>query len=150
MKGWRETEPSVELTLELPTMDLRKILDECQPVASLALYRLVQEALTNVFRHADASHASVSIACDTSQKGPRSLRVKVRDDGAGLKPDARPGLGLTGMRERMRALGGTFACGPRRRGDAGRSHSFPCATEGAGQSPGKIFPKVRENLPGKL
>jgi two-component system, NarL family, sensor histidine kinase UhpB len=117
VKGWRETEPSVDLTLDLPDK-----LDDCHPLASLALYRLVQEALTNVYRHARASHASVSIACDMSQ---RNLRVKVRDDGVGLKTDARPGLGLTGMRERMRALGGSFACGPSPEGGTLVEAMFP-------------------------
>jgi two-component system sensor histidine kinase UhpB len=104
-QGWRETEPSVKLTLHLPDR-----LDDCDPLASLALYRVVQESLTNVFRHAKARYASVTIAYDQTQDGARILSVTVRDDGVGLADGARPGLGLTGMRERMRALGGTFTC----------------------------------------
>ena len=74
------------------------------------MYRLVQEALTNVFRHSGARHASVTVAYAGAGED-RKLAVQVRDDGVGLGAGARPGLGLTGMRERMRALGGTFACG---------------------------------------
>jgi two-component system, NarL family, sensor histidine kinase UhpB len=107
VKSWSEIEPSVDLTLSLPDR-----LEDCDPQQSLALYRVVQEALTNVFRHANAHHAWVTIAYRDKEKGSKSLEIKVRDDGLGLGANARPGLGLTGMRERMRGLGGSFACGP--------------------------------------
>jgi two-component system sensor histidine kinase UhpB len=107
VKSWSEIEPSVDLTLSLPDR-----LENCDPQQSLALYRVVQEALTNVFRHAKAHHAWVTIAYRDKAKGSRTLEVKVRDDGLGLGANVRPGLGLTGMRERMRGLGGSFACGP--------------------------------------
>ena len=123
VKGWRETEPSVELTLELPTTDLQKILDDCPPVASLALYRLVQEALTNVFRHADASHASVSIACEKgreilARKSARRWRRTEarRPAGPGLDGDARKDA-RAGWVLRLRARAGGR--------DAGRSHVSP-------------------------
>jgi len=67
--------------------------------AELALFRALQEALSNVARHANAG--SVSIALST---GDQELHLEVRDDGRGLRGD--PGLGLTGMGERLGALGG--------------------------------------------
>jgi signal transduction histidine kinase len=74
---------------------------------SSTIYRIVQEALTNVTRHAsDASDVSVTLARD-----PRSVTVRVSNDGVhrSVKPG---GYGLIGMRERVGALGGTLAAGP--------------------------------------
>ncbi len=71
---------------------------------STAVFRIFQEALTNVARHAQAAHVDVRLACDRS-----SLKLDVEDDGKGLPPEAvsRPGsLGLLGIRERARRLGG--------------------------------------------
>ena len=86
------------------------------PDVDQAAYRIVQEALTNVSRHAGAATASVQLhyAADT-------LLVQVDDDGkgtvfstgtsAGTRPSG-PGLGLVGMRERVSALGGRLQAGP--------------------------------------
>ncbi len=71
-----------------------------------AAFRIVQEALTNVARHAEAT--SVRITVETT---PEHLCVRVRDDGVGLDAEAvrqRRSLGVLGMRERARALGGTL------------------------------------------
>jgi glucose-6-phosphate-specific signal transduction histidine kinase len=75
------------------------------PVA-LAAYRVVQEGLTNVLKHADASAAAVTVARDTAE-----VTVSVVDDGSGA-PAGRGGHGLAGMRERVEALGGTLTAGP--------------------------------------
>jgi signal transduction histidine kinase len=72
------------------------------------LYRIVQEALTNCARHANAR--SISIAVD--QDGDR-LRLVIRDDGIGIKASGRgKGLGLIGIQERARELGGTARIEP--------------------------------------
>lgn len=79
-----------------------------QPLSAaveLAAYRIVQEALTNVTRHAQARHVDVHIACNDG------LDIDVTDDGRGGTPT--PGNGITGMRERVAALGGTIDAGPR-------------------------------------
>ena len=78
-----------------------------------AAYRIVQEALTNVRRHAGAHRVEVTVAF-----GPASLEIEVRDDGRGRVLAARgePGHGLMGMRERATAYGGTVEAGP---GEAG-------------------------------
>jgi signal transduction histidine kinase len=73
---------------------------------STGVFRIVQEALTNVARHSKASN--VEIHLDRSEDG-RSLRLEVRDDGVGILDDAArdpTSLGLLGMRERARRLGG--------------------------------------------
>jgi signal transduction histidine kinase len=73
-----------------------------------ASYRIVQEAITNIARHSGATHARVSVARDD-----RTLLVEVADDGrgAGAGNGDPPGNGLRGMRERVRALGGTLEAG---------------------------------------
>jgi signal transduction histidine kinase len=90
------------------------------PEADQAAYRIVQEALTNVSRHAGQASATVHL-----HYAPHSLSIQVNDDGKGavtsngtpagtatgtLLPG--PGLGLVGMRERVSALGGQLHAGP--------------------------------------
>ncbi|APD11446.1 hypothetical protein UC34_23865 [Pandoraea vervacti] len=79
------------------------------PDAVLALYRIAQEALANVARHARATRVVVAL-----DGGHRSLKLTISDDGCGLARGARrkPGhFGLVGMRERCTALGGTLRIG---------------------------------------
>ncbi|MFG3697290.1 sensor histidine kinase [Micromonospora sp. NPDC047620] len=79
---------------------------------SRAAYRITQEALTNVARHAGPATASVSISY-----GPDTLTVRIDDDGkATPNTGPVPGVGLLGMRERVTALGGRLHAGPRRDG----------------------------------
>ncbi|GGM24976.1 hypothetical protein GCM10011608_07260 [Micromonospora sonchi] len=75
------------------------------PVA-LAVYRVVQEALTNVVRHARAGRAVVAL-----RYAPTRVTVEVCDDGTAT-PGATVGHGLAGMRDRVEALGGTLTTGP--------------------------------------
>lgn len=74
---------------------------------SAAAYRIVQEALTNVLRHANATNARVSVRAD-----PHALDIAVTDDGRSDTADANPGLGLRGIAERSAALGGHVDAGP--------------------------------------
>lgn len=74
----------------------------------LAAYRIVQESLTNVIRHSDASSAVVRI-----EYGTGGLAVQVDDDGAGASNASTQGNGIAGMRERAAALGGNLQTGPR-------------------------------------
>jgi signal transduction histidine kinase len=79
-----------------------------------AAYRIVQEALTNVSRHAGQASALVQV-----RYTPDVLTVQVDDDGEGAGGGSRsagPGLGLIGMRERVSALGGRLHAGPQARG----------------------------------
>ena len=69
----------------------------------VAAYRIVQEALTNVVRHAEASECVIRLALDESD---RTLRLEIRDDGRGLPPERGRGVGLASMRERAAELGG--------------------------------------------
>jgi signal transduction histidine kinase len=98
------------------------------PDVDQAAYRIVQEALTNVSRHAGQACASVHL-----HYLPDALSVQVDDDGAGTgtstgpRPTG-PGLGLVGMRERVTALGGRLQAGPRDGGGFGVHAEFPART----------------------
>jgi len=104
---WNESHPDVEIETTIS-----RALGETGETADLTIYRVVQEALTNVFRHAKATAVNISIEPAERPEGLRGSRdyalVRVCDNGRGLKPDQKFGLGLTGMRERIMALGGTL------------------------------------------
>jgi signal transduction histidine kinase len=92
------------------TMDLRG-LDGVPDGVGLSAYRIVQEALTNVVKHAAPAACRVVVEADG-----RAVRIEVADDGPGRRvlPAARPGgHGLVGMRERVALYGGAFSAGPR-------------------------------------
>jgi signal transduction histidine kinase len=69
----------------------------------VACYRIAQEAMANVVRHARASHCSIRIRLD-EEAG--ALTVEVEDDGRGIREDDRAGVGMISMRERTEELGG--------------------------------------------
>ena len=77
----------------------------------LALYRCVQEGLTNAIRHGQAMNVAVEIFESRGDAG-RSVNVKVTDDGAGIQQSASMGYGLSGMRERVRVLAGSLTIEP--------------------------------------
>ena len=77
------------------------------PEVDQAAYRVVQEALTNVTRHAGKATASVKITY-----GAGTLTIRVDDDGTGSRRPPVPGYGLVGMRERVTALGGRLRAEP--------------------------------------
>ena len=108
LRLWNESHPDVEIETTIS-----QALGETGETAELTIYRIVQEALTNVFRHAKATAVNVSIEPAEPPAGTKSNRdyalVRVCDNGRGLKPDQKFGLGLTGMRERILALGGTLS-----------------------------------------
>jgi signal transduction histidine kinase len=79
--------------------------------AELTTYRVVQEALTNTIRHAEASRVKVSILYDDPE-----VHVLVEDDGAVSRQKSLPGHGIEGMRERAALHGGTVFAGPGRDG----------------------------------
>jgi two-component system sensor histidine kinase UhpB len=97
--GWRTRHPEIACALRLEGE-----LDGLGEVVSITLYRLMQECLTNVARHADATRVDVTV----ERRGDR-LQLVVADDGEGLADGADDGhYGLIGMRERVQALEGEF------------------------------------------
>ena len=106
------------------------------PGVDLSAYRVIQEALTNVLRHAGAgAHARVSVAYD-----PVALTLEVVDDGAGRRTTtehAGVGHGLVGMRERVALFSGTLEAGPLPEGGFRVRARFPLAADGDPQ-PGPV------------
>ena len=86
-------------------LEADELPDRLPPDVETAVYRIVQEALTNVAKHARAS--SVRVALHHTDEG---LHLDIRDDGVGYRRNGdgrgKPGLGLLSIRERVRALGG--------------------------------------------
>jgi signal transduction histidine kinase len=99
--------------------------DRVPPGVELAAYRVVQESLTNVVRHAPNARVVVDV-----DYAPDGVDIVVDDDGDGLMAllPASSGHGLVGMRERVAASGGTLSAGPRSTGPGWRVHArFPLA-----------------------
>jgi signal transduction histidine kinase len=100
---------------DLPVAVLRSGAVRALPAeVDRAAYRIVQEALTNVRRHAGpGAHATVRVGY-----GDDTLTLQITDDGAAPAPTTldNPGNGIPGMRERAAALGGSLAAGPRASG----------------------------------
>jgi signal transduction histidine kinase len=92
----------------------------------LAAYRVVQEALTNVLKHAGVATARVSIRFT-----PRALELEVADDGAGPTAARAAGHGLVGMRERVAIYGGEFEAGARASGGYFVRARLPLAGDGS-------------------
>jgi signal transduction histidine kinase len=106
----------------LPVTVRVSVHDRLPDAVELAAYLLVSEALTNVAKHASASHAAVRL-----ERTARTLLVVVADDGVG-GAQATSGSGLTGLRDRLAALDATFVV----ESDAGAgttiSTEIPCAS----------------------
>jgi signal transduction histidine kinase len=89
------------------TVDVAPDCDEVEPVAGLSAYRIVQEALTNTLKHAQATAVTVSVRRDGNR-----LSVLIVDDGRGEAATAvSGGYGLLGMHERVKVLGGELRAG---------------------------------------
>jgi signal transduction histidine kinase len=89
------------------TLDVAGEAGRVPPAVDAAGYRIVQEALTNVVRHAAAGNAAVKVTYR-----PRRVELRVTDDGEGSGVTGE-GSGLAGMRGRARSVGGTLSAGPR-------------------------------------
>ena len=92
------------------------------PETALTLYRVAQEALTNVARHSGARRAWLRLAREGA-----ACRLVVEDDGRGLSEELKPHLGLLGMRERVAAAGGTLRLEPAARGGLRVEADLPMA-----------------------
>jgi two-component system sensor histidine kinase UhpB len=104
LRLWRESHPDVRIETTISPA-----LGAAGETADLTIYRIVQEALTNVFRHAGATSVDVSIEpAEALRDGRGCARVRISDNGRGMEPGHRLGFGLIGMRERILALGGTL------------------------------------------
>jgi signal transduction histidine kinase len=94
---------------------------EPPPLVQVTAVRVVQEALTNVIRHAGATTVDIEVRVK-----PDQLYVEVLDNGTGPNPTDNPGFGLRGMAERVVALGGTLHTGPGPDGGFRVAATLPC------------------------
>jgi signal transduction histidine kinase len=96
----------IKVDLEIPA-DLGRFSRELET----AVFRVVQECLTNIHRHSDSPSAKIRVTCSAND-----IRVEVKDRGKGIAPEKKmamesagmPGVGVRGMRERLRQLGGNL------------------------------------------
>jgi two-component system, NarL family, sensor histidine kinase UhpB len=109
LRLWSTSHPEVVIETAIS-----EALGETGETAELTIYRIIQEALTNVFRHAGATRVEIVVEPapsgrpGTAAAESRASIVSVRDNGAGLPADHKQGFGLIGMRERVLALGGAM------------------------------------------
>jgi signal transduction histidine kinase len=119
-------ERTSDLTVDVQMPDTAAVDDVLEPETERQLLRIVQEAVTNVVRHASARTLAVSIGLEPlsdsageASQARRALRLEVRDDGVGFDPTElgirSRRLGLTSMHERVQAIGGrlTIESSPR-------------------------------------
>jgi signal transduction histidine kinase len=97
----KETAKRTGLRVQLSAADLPDNLPEEHKTC---IYRIVQEALNNVARHAQASTVQITLQCTRNE-----IALNVQDDGVGFDPERVRGLGLLGIKERVHHLGGVFA-----------------------------------------
>jgi two-component system, NarL family, sensor histidine kinase UhpB len=104
--GFRQRYPHVSCAL-----DVQGDIASLDEAVGVAIYRVVQESLTNVAVHANARNVSVRLRVPVARAMPDdSVQLTVADDGVGfIQLSATRGLGLAGIRERTRALGGSCA-----------------------------------------
>src|SRR6202140_5512751 len=120
------------------------LADEMPEEHKTCIYRLVQEALNNCARHAQASTVQVSVI---GRQG--KILVSVQDDGSGFDPQRVRGLGLLGMEERVRHLGGSFEIDSRPGCGTLLRVALPLATIPEGHA-GKHAESAAEEKPGAV
>ena len=103
---WQEHNPNTNCVL-----NLEGELDNLGDTLDITLYRLVQEGLTNVTKHAQASHVAVTLRRKHRNiKNKYNINLTIKDNGKGFDPNVfNNGFGLPGMRERVLAAGGNFS-----------------------------------------
>jgi signal transduction histidine kinase len=99
---WQCREVSRRSEMEV-TVEPEDVSEDLPDEYKICVYRLVQEALNNAVRHARARNAKVRVA--QNQNG---IAIEVSDDGRGFQPERARGLGILGMEERVKRLGGTL------------------------------------------
>lgn len=100
---WSERNPNLRLSIRCDDA-----VDTLDKAISIQVYRVIQESLTNVVRHAQAQQVAIEVGIRNDRQP--LLQVQIKDDGQGCDLDATPsGFGLRGMQERIQSLGGALA-----------------------------------------
>lgn len=101
---WSTRSPGLKLTIACPDE-----VDHLEQRITIQIFRVVQECLTNIVRHAQAKQATISLEIAHQDKTGKTLQLQVSDNGQGCAVDKiKTGFGLLGMRERINSLGGEF------------------------------------------
>lgn len=100
LNHWSQRHPELSLTLNCPD-----VVDKLEQKITIQVFRIVQECLTNIVRHAQATEATIHLGIAAE----KILRLEVTDNGRGCTlTDTKKGFGLLGIRERIKSLGGEF------------------------------------------
>lgn len=118
VETWRSRQRQTEWAIETSGL-----MDKLDDTLRVTIYRIVQECLTNVARHAGARRASVRVAVAPVHGGTgkpagagQVVDIRVEDDGKGMRSETSFGLGLMGIEERVQTLGGAMALSQRHLG----------------------------------
>ena len=123
---WRHRLPQIEFKLSL-----EGDLDALGEPHALTVYRLLQEGMTNVSKHAGAEHVEIRVQRSRSAGHADEVLFSMLDDGRGADLSAgKPGLGLIGMRERIETLGGHLQVSAEPAGGFGIRAQIPAASAG--------------------
>ena len=127
IQALREQAEQYHLDMLRFTIDAPEPLPPLPAAVEVATYRIVQEAMTNVVRHAQAHTCSIRFALDNN------LEVEVCDDGRGVPAGHHAGVGLNSIRERTAELGGTCQIEPRLGGGTRLHVRFPLTKVAEGE-----------------
>ncbi len=97
---WQSRHKAISYSLNINAID-----DKLEEATGVTIYRLVQECLTNISKHANASTVTINLSKE-SRMFTTGIQIKVQDNGKGFDDNPMDGLGLPGMRERVEGLGG--------------------------------------------
>ena len=133
------------------TLDLPRVLDRLPRDTELSLFRIVQECLTNIHRHSGSSTAHVRLS-----RVPGEIQLEVRDQGRGMSPEIQEkfqtggssGVGLRGMRERVRQIGGSLRIQSNRHGTSVLV-VLPIRDQAVPGGDADKLPSEKERQPGK-
>ena len=102
IETWKIRHPNINLQYQMNLKAAPKIKESI----SIAMYRIIQECLTNISRHAKARHVEIDIRLIKKTRSQTFIDIHVMDDGVGFKKSHRDGFGLSGMRERIHEMNG--------------------------------------------
>jgi two-component system sensor histidine kinase UhpB len=130
---WRRRRPDIRYEVSISA--------ECESLANVvatAIYRIVQEALSNAVRHAEPKAVTISIEHDRDPvQGRDEVRLAIADDGRGMRETNSLGYGLVGISERVRAVGGRLSLSNRSGEGFAVMATLPCPS-----APEPAFPTV--------
>jgi len=118
------------------TLRIDEDIDHLDELHAIAIYRLVQEGLTNAYRHGQADRVDIVIQnLPQSESRLRSLQIEIEDNGKGIHVEnVATGMGTIGMRERVHALGGVFLITDMPHDGVRIEATIPLTLEGGGSS----------------